>query len=531
MTLHPRGDDGAALAVALATIFLVIVLGVLVTGAVVSQIGTAQFGQKNTRTAHGAEAGLDVALGEIRAAFGPDAIDGSLEVGYRQLLPCDAGTSAWTTAGAVDGAPGEVGYEVSVRYFAEDPTGRDETWLAANAVACTAAGPTELPLFALLESTGVGSDAGQASVDAAERTLTQVYDLRTTNANIPGGLIRRDRSTNAALPDLCLDSGTAFPVAGATVRMEACDDTDSGQVFWWRKDFTIVQTTTVGSAGGEMCVTSSATSSSTQSVTMQPCAVAPAAPPYTQRWGYTDSGFLQAFPRHPGNSTGYCLWVQDIDDPAPLTATSAACSRGIYDPQAGMRPDPTVGAGSVGDIGDVVVDDQPYQWVNYEEFGRCFDITGWDVNASYMIAYPCKQNPISSVGWNQVLSWNATTRQLKVRTGSTGQPYTATTGAWKCLQAPAVGADPPYVVMRDCQSGTIGTAQRWTVNRVGSTYAASYTVVDGYGRCLSVRPATGGGNASWSRIVVETCTGADRQKWNSPPGEAPAAVRDTRELP
>jgi hypothetical protein len=526
-----RDDEGAALAVALATIFLVIVLGVLVTGAVVSQIGSAQFGQKNTRTAHGAEAGLDVALGEIRSAFGPDAVDSSLEVGYRSLLPCDPGTSAWTAAGAVDGAPGDSGYQVSVRYYREDPTGRDAAWLTANAVACTASGPADLPLFALLESTGVGSDAGQASDTAAERTLTQVYDLRTTNANIPGGLIRRDRSTNASLPDLCLDSGSPLPAAGATVRMEVCDDTDGGQVFWWRKDFTIVQTTTVGSTGGEMCVTSSATGTPTQLVTMQPCAVPPAAPPYTQRWGYTDSGFLQVFPRHPGNSTGYCLWVQDIDDPAVLTATSAACSRGIYDPQSGMRPDPTVGAGSVGDIGDVVVDDQPYQWVNYEEFGRCFDITGWNVNASYMIAYPCKQNPISSVGWNQVLSWNATTRQLRVRTGSSGQPYTVAAGAWKCLQAPAVGADPAYVVMRDCQSGTVGAVQSWTVNREAATYAASYTVVDGHGRCLSVQAATGGGNASWSRIVVETCNGSDRQKWNSPPGEAPAAVRDTRELP
>lgn len=528
--LPGRGDDtGAALAIALAMIFTVMILSVLVTGAVVSQIGAAQFGQKNTRTAHGAEAGLDVALGEIRAAFGPDAVDATLDVGYRSLLPCDAGTSAWTTAGVVDGGPGDIGYQVTVRYYLEEPTGRDAAWLAANAVACSATGPAELPVFALLESTGTGSDAGQATEDAAERTLTQVYDLRTTNANIPGGLIHRDLSNNPSLPDLCLDSGTPFPTAGTVVRMEACDDTDAGQVFWWRKDFTIVQTTTVGSAGGEMCVASSASTAATQTVTMQPCATAPASPPYTQRWGYTDSGFLQAFPRHPGNSTGYCLYVQDIDDPAPLLATTAACSAGIYNPQSGMRPDPTVGAGSVGDIGDVVVDAQPYQWVNYEEFGRCFDITGWNVNASYMIAYPCKQNPISSVGWNQVLSWNATTRQLSVRTGTNGQPYTSATGAWKCLQAPALGAEPPYVVMRDCQSPT-GQNQRWTVNRETATYASSYTIVDGFGRCLSVRPQGGGGHASWSAIVVEACTGADKQKWNSPPGEAPAAVRDTREL-
>lgn len=526
-----RDDQGAAMVVALATILLVTILGVIVTGAVVSQVGTAQFEQKNTRTAHGAEAGLDVALGEIRAAFGPDRVDRTVDVGYRQLLPCDPGTSAWTTVGAVDGQPGEIGYSVQVRYYVTEPTGQDAGWLSANAVPCGASGPQSLPLFALLESTGTGSDAGQAAAGAAERTLVQIYDLRSSNANIPGGLIRRDRTNNASLPDLCLDSGTAFPVAGAAVRMELCDETDAGQIFWWRKDFTIVQTSTVGTAAGEMCVTSSATTTSSQTVTMQGCAVAPAAPPYTQRWGYADNGFLQVFPRYPGNTTRYCSWVPDNTAPGPFQATTDACNRGIYDVQAGIRPDPSVGAGSVGDIGDVVADDQSYQWVNYEEFGRCFDVTGWNADAQYMIAYPCKQNPTSSVGWNQVLAWNATTRQLRVRSGPSGTAYNAATGAWKCLQAPAAGANPPYVVMRDCQ-GTADASQSWSVNRDTGSYPSSYTVVDGLGRCLSVRSfAGGGGNASWSRIVVETCDGSDRQKWNSPPGEAPAAVRDTSEAP
>jgi hypothetical protein len=40
--------------------------------------------------------------------------------------------------------------------------------------------------------------------------------------------------------------------------------------------------------------------------------------------------------------------------------------------------------------------------VNYQQFGRCLDVTGQNVSATHLIAYPCKQNPLATaVAWNE----------------------------------------------------------------------------------------------------------------------------------
>jgi hypothetical protein len=257
---------------------------------------------------------------------------------------------------------------------------------------------------------------------------------------------------------------------------------------------------------------------------------------YAQKWGYSDNGRLRAHPRFPGNNTGYCLYFPDLDDPGyAVRATTGACGGG-WDAQSTMSPDASVGAGSVGDIGDVVVDDQAYQWVNYEEFGRCFDITNWNVNFAYMIAYPCKQNPIQQVGWNHILYWDADdTRQLYARTGNNGTPYTSlpANAPRYCVEAPAPSASQPYYVqMRTCSTSVTG--QQWTITRDTGFYGTSYLVIDGYGRCMAAvngHPVTSTYVTQFSRIAVETCNGSDRQKWNAPPGQREATVRDTSELP
>ena len=520
-------DRGAALAVTLATIMLVMILSALVAGAVVSQIGASVFGQKNTRTAHAAEAGLDAGLGAIRASWAVDTLEGDTAVGYRVLLPCN-GTASWTTEGQVVGAPGDVAYQVTIRYFADDrnPTGRDEAWLDANALPCAVDGVSELPAFAHITSLGSGSDTGQRSEDAGERTLVTVYDFSTTNENIPGGLIHRERPSGSSLPDLCLDSGSAAPAVGAALRWELCADNDPSQIFWWRKDFTILQSSTVNLPGGALCVTSSANATTTQSVTMAPCQ----ADFKPQQWGQTSEFGFGVHPRHPGNSTRYCLLVGNNNAPGAATATTGACSMGLYNTRSGMRPDASVGAGSAGDIGDTVSPNTGYQWVNYDEFGRCYDLPNWNGNTDQMTVSPCKQSPIRSTDWNQVLHYEPATRQMWVRTGPTGQTYLETTGPLRCLEAPPVSATQGYTRMRACQSPA-GPVQQWTVNRDTGVYAASYTIVDGVGRCLSLdqRPDVGI-RPQWSEIIVEACDGSDKQKWNAPPGERPASVRDTREL-
>jgi hypothetical protein len=126
------------------------------------------------------------------------------------------------------------------------------------------------------------------------------------------------------------------------------------------------------------------------------------------------------------------------------------------------------------------------------------------VNTTWIIAYPCKQDPSQPVTWNQRFVWDsANTRQIQTNSPS---------GLY-CLTDP--GAIGGFVVVQVCAAGR--TDQTWMMNGDTGNRTTSYTVVSAAGRCLDLGPPQGSGSvAQWSSIVVNTCDGTLGQKWNAP---------------
>lgn len=522
----PGGDEGAAMMFVILTMFIAASISLLLLGTIVSQVGPAQFAQKNVRTAHAAEAGLDVALGQIRSATALDPLDSTKTVGDRQDLPCVAGTKSGRLTGDVGITPGDLTYAVTIRYFADDPAGRSEAWRTTNAMTCVSAGgPALTPRYALLQAEGAGRAVPRRTASDGDRTLETVYDFQLTNANVAGGLIHNYYDGNTASRDLCWDAASEAPPVGTRLRVEACLPEEPKQLWTWRKDFTIALSTTLDAAyvGPPLCAAAVGTTNPRQ-VQLQVCSN-----DFTQKWGYTDSGRFQA--RLDGTSyTRYCPIITTDNTPgSTLDVSTGACGGSTRQTQ--WRPESRVGAGSVGDIEGTFVN-TPFQWVNFFEFGRCFDITNWNTGSASMIAYPCKQDPISAVGWNQTLVWDDISGQLYTRTSATGNTYAQSVtagGARYCVQAPT--SNRGYVTMTPCAATSpVPGRQKWQVNRDIGDYSGSYTIVDDYGRCLAVGPPNAAVYTAWSSIISETCDGSGRQKWNAPPNGAPSVIRDTREL-
>lgn len=172
-------------------------------------------------------------------------------------------------------------------------------------------------------------------------------------------------------------------------------------------------------------------------------------------------------------------------------------------------PDKTVGAGAAGPA--------MQQLVNYDQYGRCLDVTYTNVNSEWLIAYPCKQDPSSPVEWNQRWVWDGSgTRQLQ--TVPWGTAYCLTTA----------GSEGGLVTVTVCSSAR--EDQRWMVNGDTGNRSTSYTIVDSSGRCLDLGPVQGTGSVStWSSIVTDTCRGTYAQKWNAPPTVGNGGVLRQRE--
>ncbi|HET9657928.1 MAG TPA: ricin-type beta-trefoil lectin domain protein [Kineosporiaceae bacterium] len=484
-----REDEGAALLMVIMAMLIAMALSVLLMGLVLAQRNPTILQRKYARTLHGAEAGVNAGLSQIRAATTANVF--GVQQGDRSKLPCGP------IAGTVGGETGNVGYTVTITYFLTDPTQQPSSWRSANALNCLAGyGPSETPLFALLSATGTADSQPGMSAGTGNRTLESVYNLNITNANVAGGLIHNFYGGQGSTPDLCFDAGSGNPSANAVVSLVTCTPGKTAQLFSYQTDFSIVLNSSItpqNTAG--MCVTYD---SSKTTIVMQTC-VQSASALVSQKWGFDD----QAHFRDPYPSPAVCILAQSANTSgSPLIANSTTCSQG-YSSQWAWAPDPKVGAGNAGP--------NQNQLVNYKEFGRCFDITGQNVNASYEIDWPCKQDPTAMPLWNQQQAYNASTRQLVV-------------SSTYCVTAPA--ATNGYVVLQTCVAGQAN--QKWTLSGNTGDYASSYTVLDYQNRCLGLGPPANIGSL-WSTIISATCTGGTDQKWNAPPNLIDAANKNTRE--
>jgi hypothetical protein len=479
-----RADGGAALLLVVLLIMIAAAMGLLVLAMVAAQSGPTIRERKLARTLHGAEAGINAAQSQIKAATTADTL--GVMHGDRSKLPCG------TIAGTVGGESGNIGYSVLVRYFATDPTNATSAWRTANALPCVSGyGPKQVPGYALMESQGTGDSAAGVAAASGNRTLEAVYTIKVTNANVLGGLVKNMFGGTSGNLALCFDALSAAPAADAPVKVTTCDSASSSQRFAYQINFSLVLTATqTTSTPAGMCVTYD---SAKPTLVMRACDGST-----SQKWGF-DSGAHFRWPW----SGGVCMMIQtDNTSGSNLVANAATCSSG-YGRQYTWEPEAKVGAGDAGPAQN--------QFVNYLEFGRCFDVTGQNVNATYLIDWPCKQDPTSSPAWNQQLTYDTVTGHL-------------VSNSTYCATSPATTGD--YVVLKPCVTGQ--ASQQWTLSGDTGLYATSYTVKDYLGRCMGL----GAPNASlsqWSTIVPAVCDGSAGQKWNAPADLIDAATKNTRE--
>jgi hypothetical protein len=487
--MSSRTDNGS-IAIALLLTLVGMTLSALLVPMVLTQISSTRTDVQRVRALHAAQAGLDVALGHIRAA------NDGIGNGTLGALPCGP------LAGNV--GPGTARYSVTIAYVEVDET---------TAIACNTGfgqGVLKTPAYALLVSTGTDRPSGPGAANTV-RQLRATYIFRTTNQNIDGGLIHVYQT--ATSNDMCMDAGSSSPAAGTGLQMRPCTPGSDDQKFAYNTNLTLVlvASRTVGNPLG-MCLDAGKPHLTGNVVQFRLCA-ATTAP--QQQWSINDNGNFEG--TTDGNTLdGYCFNVQIADQdlsPVILGTTGAGkCHQG-YDNIETFSAEASVGAGAANAASG--------QLVNFNQFGRCIDVTETNVNYGYLIVWPCKQAPDpANVLWNQ--KWALPIINPTTASG-TGPITTKPAAGLYCLQSPTSTAPGDYVRVFICPPGPTPAAMNWTVYTDTGIYAKSYQVTDSAGYCLSTTdpnakpPDLYPQGQQISKLIVADCDGSTAQKWNAPP--------------
>lgn len=518
-------DEGVAIVMALIYIIVFTALMLSMLAVVVNQVKPTAQARKDVGSLNAASSGIQSGLAVLRSAT--DATG----AGNRGRLPCTSGpvttfmtgsatasTPGTTLSASASGLPGSFSYRVDTAYYLTDPTDQPPSWLKANAMACPL---PQTPLYAYLQAYGTGANiaqAGGSSGNRGNRSQTGVYKFSVPAENIAGGRLL-EYGTN-----LCLEvSGVAD--LGSTMKFQTCRPLGTPSQTWeYREDLTLFFG---GDPAKDLCVQGSTTAPPT----LQRCtgtgygSTFPyAAGQQIQEWSFNDSGHF-ATASDTGDVTGDCLQPTDTSLGSALSVYG--CSGGTTEYQA-FDPDPEVGAGKAGGNTTGLVGSPTNQYVNFAEFGRCLDITGQMVNADHLIAYPCKQAPLSTrLTFNQVWKWTVVSGQ--VGTMSVHTPADQDKGGLRdtdyCLTAPATGS---LIVMSVCAAGQLD--QQWTATgEVPGSPLTSYNLISSTrNQCMSVSRA-GAITYGSSNIVLEPCDGSTKQRWNAPPPLPDAGLNNVEE--
>ncbi|WP_258723187.1 RICIN domain-containing protein [Cellulomonas sp. NS3] len=504
-----RDDSGVAMMTTVMMMLIMTALSVLVLGLVVNQVAPTQFAQKNTRTIFAAEAGVEAALGRIRTAVGTPDFTGAV-YGNPQKLPC-------TLSGAVDAAGSATSYTATVRYFTEDPSGRDDAWLATNAMSCSPSNGTGsvLPSYAMISSAGDAATEGKISATSGDRAISMVYRFETTTTNIAGGRIYAWNGTST--PVLCLRASSTS--AGASVAYRAastCGTTANEDLELWVYDTDY----TIKLASSTLTATPLCLTNESGSIVLRSCGT----PTFTQLWSWDKDGRATWVAQDSAiNDTGSCLYSGRTSGNPVAGDTLKVGSCASQAAWGSFAPDPAVGPGAASA--------NTRQIVNYLEFGRCFDVTDTEVTRPFMISYPCKQDPpaAASLFWNHKWFYEeplvGTTRgpqQIYVlRNNDSAQKYCLRTAGG--VTDPAYsGVDAGFYVTLTSACNTVDTTQQWTRSTATGNKTTSWTIRDSSGRCVGVGGSRYNGN--WSTLVVSTCDGSTAQKWNAPADSVEAEI-------
>lgn len=484
-----RDDEGSALL--MTVVFTLFAGGIMLVllSVLLSQMQAIQLAQKNTRTGYAAQAGIQSTLSTLRSNTESKVVAGTAaDYGNPSKLPK-------AITGKVDG--GDLAYSVTVKYYAEDPTNKDSTWLDANELKFAAGTkPLKQPRFARIVSTG--SDTGSAADAAMNRTVTALYTFTTTNVNIPGGRI------NSSDGNSCLKAATA--TIGSVINMvpsTSCTD-DALNLWVYDTDYRLKLASTIGKptvlciTGQEWVSGSSGTNSSTVNATLRKCEASNTAAYGNQLWSWEPPGSWVG--QNRANNARTSRWLS-IESAKVVEKTSTT---GVFNPA------PSVGAGAASY--------NTNQIVNYSEFGRCMDVTDEQIGKAFMIVYPCKQDP-GGTGAN--LKWNhkwyyseptgaATTsaaQSISVKLNNT-TPYCLTTSGTS-------NTDVHFKACNPINVGSLNSQQKFIRNGNTGNTLTSYTfqLAADPTRCLAAVPESG---YAWSHLRLVPCSGSTTQKWNAP---------------
>ena len=230
-----------------------------------------------------------------------------------------------------------------------------------------------------------------------------------------------------------------------------------------------------------------------------------------QEWRVHDNGH-SASGASTGDVSGSCIQPARSAVGAQLTFFNC---QGSTDALEAFDPDPSVGAGKAGGNTTGIVGAPTNQYVNFEQFGRCLDVTAQDVTQSFLIAYPCKQAPDSTkLTWNQVWTFTPISGSVGRMSTRNGNGSHGTQNIDYCLEAPASGQ---FITTQPCQSAN-PLNQQWTATGLvpGSPQTSYNLVSKSTNQCMSLGPKTATTYGS-SKVILETCSGALVQRWNAPP--------------
>ncbi len=519
-----NNESGIAIMSALMLMLIVSALSVLVLGFVLAEVRPTQFANKNTRTIAAAQAGIEVAVAQIRTSTAADGA--GVQMGNILELPCEV-------RGPVEGAADGTGFEAKISYFTQDPAGKDATWREDNALRCFTTGSPKgvraVPRFAII--TSEGTDAGaKVIVDAADRTVEATYTFPLTTRNVSGGQIT-DNTGNYCLVANSLSAGSrvTFHLGSSA----ACKEKSEYNRWSWRSDYMIHLSSSDTNGRVPMCLSGRATSSTPAAMVLRTCNTG-AGDPQGQLFQWTGDHTWRG--QNAANTGVASTWIV-------VATVGGVRTLAVRNSNSGDKPIPMpeVGKGNASKDTDQVV--------NQQKFGRCLDVTDVRINKAYMITYPCKQDPTGGGNFDWNHKWYYTevdpdsatqsvSTKIYVREGNTTQNCLITTNTRGIVAGDTSGGSTGMTGVStsyfprfrtsgngiDCSS----TNTNWTRNGDTGDEKTSWTLVDRHGRCLSANGPKM--HVGWDAVVVETCNGSNNQKWNVPEDPVEGTLAGFEEL-
>ncbi len=465
---------------------LLTLVGVGITGligsTVLGQITTTRYDGDRAAAIDAAQSGIETGLAQLRALPVNSTNDALLT-----SLPCvtSSATSPDLTLTGVITPARATRYSVNVYYLSTAPPGDTdaEAWAKLNRLGCSAlGGTTTAPMYALLASTGASN--------AETRTVTATYLFQSrTKPNVPGGTIKVYNS------DQCLtaqrNATDTIPLTvNSPLVLGTCAASDPRQNFTYNPTLQVELKGSEGTINFPHGACVQAVNTDRTPVVFADCD----ATRLTQIWSLNNrdnfEGTVDGI-----NADGKCFnvdWTQtppavvinnvSASTPTRVNGTSGdgtdgtPCSgvSGDYTKYKTFFPDPSAGTGAAGDV--------TKQLVNYDEFGRCLDVTGNNVSSAFLVIFPCKQAPNKVIQWNQV--WFLPTVASGATDGSGRVYLKGSDGVTTyCLTSPGSVAAGQYVRVYPCSLTAAPAAnQTWTRRVFTGVNQTSYRIESTYGR-------------------------------------------------